>query len=1506
FELFVTLSLGGAVLLAADALELASAPWAAGRVTLVNTVPSALSALLGRGAVPDGVEVVALAGEPLPAELVRRAYGAGAGAVYNLYGPTEDTTYSTWAPVGRDEGLPPAIGLPVGGTSAYVVDGAGHAAAWGARGELLLSGAGLARGYLNRPALTAERFIPDPAGADTPGARAYRTGDVCRVRAGGELEYLGRGDQQVKVRGYRIELGEIEAALRGHEAVAGAAVKAWGEGAERRLAAYVTPREGGVAPTAEGLKAGLRERLPEYMVPAAFVFLEKLPLTPNGKVNRRALLEPEWGAAGNAGAVAVGAGVWRTPVEELIAGVWSEVLGVEGVRPGADFFGLGGHSLLATRVVSRLRAATGVEVELRRLFESPTVEGLAAYVEEALRAGGGSALPPIGRAARGGEAAPLSFAQQRLWFLEQFDPEGAAYNLHTALRLRGGLNVAALRQGFDEIIRRHETLRTSFGELNGEPSQRIAAAARLPLSLVDLRGLPAHDAARAVEALAFAETRRRFDLRRAPLLRATLLRLGEAEHVLLLTMHHIVSDGWSIGVIIRELSALYAAYAAGTPSPLAELVVQYADYAVWQRGWLEGETLERQLSFWRERLTGAPPALELPTDRPRPPVQTHRGENVAHGLDAALVRSLKELSRREGATLFMTLLAGFKAVLSRQADQEDVVIGTPAAGRTRAETEGLVGFFVNTLVLRTRVEREGSFRELVRRVRETTLGAYAHQDVPFERLLEALQPPRDLSRTPLFQVFFNMLNFSHASLELPGVSLETLPVSSGRANFDLTLYLEEKDGGLGLELAYDADVFGRARMNELLAQFEQLLRGAAADPDERLDRLSLLTPSSASLLPDPTEPLSDAWHGGVHALFARRAQADPRRTAVVESAGAWGYAELNARANRVAHCLLAGGVGRGDVVAVYAHRGAALVGAVLGVLKAGAAFLILDPAYPPGRLAEYLRIARPRGVVELEEAGELPAALGEFFAEPGCRLSLPAFADAEAWGGLGRFSDEDPAVEVGPDDLAYVSFTSGSTGKPKGILGRHGPLSHFLPWQREFFGLLESDRYSMLSGLSHDPLHRDMFTPLALGATVCVPDPEKIGVAGWLAGWMARERVTIAHLTPAMAQLLTQGAAGADDEGSTKTPLRYAFTVGDVLTKNDVARLRRIAPAVTCVNFYGSTESQRAVGYYVVPDDDAAEGRTKEIIPLGRGMRDVQLLVLNSAGRMCGVGEAGEIYIRSPHLAAGYLGDEELTRAKFVANPFTGAPSDRLYRTGDQGSYTAAGDVEFLGRNDQQVKVRGFRIELGEIEAVLASHPRVQEAVVVARADARVGKRLDAYVVPRPRQTAGADELRAFLKAKLPEYMVPAAFIQLGALPVTPNGKVDRRALPEPDASALALAREYVAPRDATEGKLAEIWASVLGVERVGVDDNFFDLGGHSLLAAQINTRLRDAFGVEVPLRSLFQSPTVARLAESVAAARRRQEEEEELRLLQLVEQFSDEEVSHELLKRAGLESPGP
>jgi len=802
------------------------------------------------------------------------------------------------------------------------------------------------------------------------------------------------------------------------------------------------------------------------------------------------------------------------------------------------------------------------------------------------------------------------------------------------------------------------------------------------------------------------------------------------------------------------------------------------------------------------------------------------------------------------------------------------------------------------------------------RVRETTLGAFTHQEVPFEKLIEELQPERDLSRTPLFQVFFNMHNFSDQRIELPGLELQPLKPSSLTSNFDLTLYVQERAEEIHLQLVYDTALFFPARMAELLNQLHQLLSQAVLDPDESVGRYSLVTLESRAILPNPSEILSDRWEGAVHTLFAAQAARAPERLAVTDGCDVWTYAELHERSNQLAHYLREQGIENEDVVAIYAHRDASLVWAVLGVLKAGAAFLILDPAYPTPRLIDYLEMSKPRALIRLAAAGELPASLDEFVTASAvrCRLELPTRSDAATSGFLSGYSTAPPVVVVSPDDLAYISFTSGSTGRPKGIMGRHGPLSHFLPWQKETFGLVESDRYSMLSGLAHDPLHRDIFTPLSFGAAIVVPDPEKIGMAGWLAAWMKQERINVAHLTPAMVQLLVQTAPGADSSALEVPTLRYAFTVGDVLTRLDVHRLRQLAPHITCVNYYGSTETQRAVGYYVIPRNetpDASAQRAdlascaKEIIPLGRGMKDVQLLVLNGAQQQAGISETGEIYIRSPHLARGYIDDDALSSARFIPNPFTNVAGDRLYRTGDLGVYLPDGNVEFRGRNDLQVKIRGFRIELGEIEAALARHPSVQNTVVVAREVASGDRRLVAYVVPHPERAVKADELRLFLKNLLPDYMIPTTFVPLAALPVTPNGKIDRSALPAPASDDGARSGEFVAPRNAVEEALAGMWAEVLSLPRVGVHDNYFELGGHSLLATQINSRVRDAFQVELPLRRLFEMPTVAELAAAVILAQLEQEEETR-QLLRMIEQLSDQEVTAELVRRQGEEAPHP
>jgi amino acid adenylation domain-containing protein/non-ribosomal peptide synthase protein (TIGR01720 family) len=1455
FEIWGALLNGGSLAVIEREVTLSPADFAA---ALRERQVSALfltTALFNRIAADEpqafaGLRHLLFGGEAVDPQSVRRVLETGApGRLLHVYGPTETTTYASWQHVrGVEAGAATVpIGGPLGNTTLYVLDAGGEPLPAGVPGELYIGGLGVARGYLGQAAMTAERFVPDAFGAS--GARLYRTGDRVRWTAAGEIEYLGRMDAQVKIRGFRIEPGEVEAVLSGLAEVGEAFVMVREDApGQKRLAAYLVPAEGAELSTGD-LRTRLAARLPDYMVPSAFVVLERLPLNANGKVDRRALPAPEQGA--EAGYVAP-----RTPTEELLAGIWAAVLRLERVGAEDGFFELGGHSLLATQVVSRARQVFGVEVPLRALFEAPTVAGLAVRIEALRGDGSGPAAPPMERVSRA-EALPLSFAQQRLWVVDRLEPGSAAYNMPSALRLRGPLHAPALRAGIAELVRRHEALRTTFAERGGAPVQVVHPPAPLPLPLIDLAGLPDGSREPRAERLAALEARRPFDLARGPLLRATLVRLDDEDHVLLLTLHHVVSDGWSMGVLVREVFALYDAFSRGAPSPLPELPVQYADFAVWQRRWLSGETLERQLAWWSERLAGAPPLLELPTDRPRPALPRHRGAACSLHVDAALAGELRALGRREGATLFMTLLAGFAVVLGRWAGQEDVVVGTPIAGRTRRETEGLIGFFLNTLALRTDLSGDPGFRELLGRVREATLGAYAHQDLPFERILEELQPARSLSHSPLFQVMLNLLNLQEEGRsELQGLALEGFGEREPMSKFDMTLYVGEGEEGIRLNLVYDADLFEAARMAELLAQLQALLAQAAADPDRALASYTLRTPAALAVLPDPAIPLAGAWHGPVHALFAAQARRAPERTALRGAGETWTYAELEARSSQLAHWLLARGLARGEAVAVYADRGAALVWAMLGVLGAGGAFVVLDPAYPPARLARQLAAARPRVLLRAESAGALPAEVEAWLAGAGAAvLELPSLAAARRTDFLGEMAATAPEVDVGPEDVAYVAFTSGTTGEPKGIVGTHRPLSHFVAWQRETFGLGEDDRFALLSGLAHDPLLRDVFTPLSLGAALCIPDAREMGTPGYLARWLAEEAVGVVHLTPAMGQLLREGGGGG------LPALRHAFWGGDKVRARDVAALRERAPAAESVVFYGATETPQAVSYFPVP----RPWRGPEVLPVGRGIAAAQLLVLRPGGGLAGVGEVGEICVRTPHLARGYLHDEAGTRERFVASPFSGAPGDRMYRTGDLGRYRPDGAVQILGRADAQVKVRGFRVEPGEVEAALREHPGVREAVVVPWAEAGREARLVGYVVAEEGEGMSAEELREHARGRLPEYMVPGAFVVLDALPLTPNGKVDRRALPAPEAAQEA---EYEAPRTATEEVLSGMWAEVLRRDRVGATDGFFALGGHSLLAMRLVSRLREAFGVEVPLRALFEAPTVRELAARVEALR--------------------------------------
>ena len=834
-------------------------------------------------------------------------------------------------------------------------------------------------------------------------------------------------------------------------------------------------------------------------------------------------------------------------------------------------------------------------------------------------------------------------------------------------------------------------------------------------------------------------------------------------------------------------------------------------------------------------------------------------------------------------------------------------MGTPIAGRTRTEIEGLIGVFVNTLVLRTDLSGNPTFRELLERVREVSLGAYAHQDLPFEKLVDELQPARSLSHTPLFQVFFNMLNLQDNRIGLPGLAGEILSAHEVESKFDVTLYVRERDQTIHFDLVYNADLFGQARMVEMLAQLNQLLVHIVENPEQRITQMSLVTPSAVALLPNPAQALGADWMGAVHTQFSQQAQRVPTRPAVVDSSEVWSYAELEARSNQLAHYLSASGIQPQDVVAIYGHRSASFVWALLGVLKAGAAFMILDPAYPASRLIEYLRLARPRGWIKIGAAGPLPEALEEVVATLSwrCRMELPHRTAAEAHGLLQGFSTDDPGVMVGPDDLAYIVFTSGSTGKPKGILGGHRPISHFLDWYSRTFGLNESDRFSLLSGLSHDPLLRDLFTPLWLGGTLCIPDPEHLWDPEQLRRWIQQQELSIVHLTPALAQLLASGPAitvAVTAEENVLCSLRYACFGGDVLTMHDVSKFQALAPYATCVNFYGATETPQAMGYFMIPkaeDEGPSHAPTRdelrERVPVGRGIADVQLLVLNDARQLTGIGEVGEIYVRTPYLTKGYIDDEVLTQERFMANPLTANPGDRLYKTGDLARYLPDGHVEFLGRSDDQVKLRGFRVELGEIAAVLDGHPAVREAVVLAREDISGEMQLLAYVVATQPPGPSSSDLHRFMQAKLPDYMVPSVFVWLDALPLTPNGKVDRRALPAPEGLRPELEAVYVAPRTEVEHSIAAVWREVLGIDQVGIHDNFFHVGGHSLKALQVIARLRRAFQVELSVRAIFETPTVAGLAEAIDHTRVGEEDDDLARMLEEVEALSEDEVKNRL-----------
>ncbi len=1299
-ELFGPLSAGGKVVLAEDPLALPSLPTRS-EVTLVSTVPSAMEALLDTGQLPPSVETVILGGEALPLPLARRVYETGTvRRLYNFYGPTETTVYSTWALVPPHGTAVPSIGRPIDNTQVYVLDAAMHPAPVGVPGELFIGGDGVARGYLHRPELTAQKFMPDPF-SSIPGAKLYRTGDRVRWLSNGELDFLGRTDHQIKLRGFRIEPAEVEAVLRRHPAVRQAVVVARESSAgEKRLVAYVEADRN----SSLGLKESnrwLSERLPAHMVPSTFVMLDCLPLTPNGKIDRKALPAPESDVPPPALDEPP-----RTPVEEVVASVWADLLHVARVGIHANFFDLGGHSLLATRVVSRLQDAFRIDLPLRALFETPTVAELAERVEATLHEGTRPALEPVLPTSREGPL-PLSFAQQRLWFLDQWRVGGPVYNVPAAVRLRGSLHKEALEQAVQTIVRRHEVLRTTFRSEHGQPSQVVSSETQLPLHATDLSDLPAEACEAELQRLMAEEARQPFDLARGPLLRVSLFHLSGTEHVLLLTMHHIVSDGWSLVVFLEELAALYGAFLENRPVPLPKLPVQYADFAVWQRDRLSGETLDRLLTYWNERLEGVA-CLALPTDRPRPAALSYRGSTVRFELPAEVVEAARGLSSREGCTLFMVLLAAFETLMHRHSGQDDFCVGTPMAGRGRPEIEGLIGFFANTLVLRADASGAPTFRELLARVGDCCLGAYAHQDLPFERLVEELRPERDPSRSPLFQVMFSLDHEHHRHVHLAGLEFSAIRVDTGTAKFDLNLSLSVGPQAVEGYLEYSTDLFEAATARRVVGHYRTLLEAACADPDQPVSRLPLLTAAEREELTrwNDTHVAFPEEHL-LHRLIETQARRTPHAEALRFEERTLSYAELDCRATLLAHRLRALGVGPDVAVGVCMERSLELVVALLGVLKAGGAYVPLDPDYPAERLTFMLHdSAAPVLLTQSALAERLPV-----HDTPVLCLDAGWGADEEA-----VTSEPDIAPALTPEHLAYVIYTSGSTGQPKGAANTHRGICNRLLWMQQAYRLTPDDTVLQKTPFSFDVSVWEFFWPLLAGARLVLARPGGHKDPTYLAELIEREHVSICHFVPSMLQAFLQ-EPGLED---TCLSLRDVMCSGEALPYELQERFFSRLPA-RLHNLYGPTEAAVDVTAWECRRDDP-----RRLVPIGRPISNVRLHVLDPHLQEVPVGVPGELYIGGVALARGYHGRPELTAARFINHALLG----RLYRTGDVGRRLADGTLDYLGRTDDQVKLRGFRIELGEVEAALRAHPAVGEAVVVARDDGPDDRRLVAYVVP--------------------------------------------------------------------------------------------------------------------------------------------------------------------------------
>ncbi len=1449
-QLLLPLSQGASVIIASaderkDPIALLRTIKSAG-VTVMDAVPSfwrncttILSDLPEserRPLLDNGLRLMLSASEPLISNVPRtwmNDFNHTARHVH-MFGQTETagivSLYHVPRTIEPDTYVP--VGRPIANTDIYVLDETGQPCALGEPGEVYIGGAGVGRGYLNRPELSAEKFV------ERDGRRLYRTGDWARISAQGRIEFAGRQDQQVKLRGFRVELGEVEAALSQHSSVRECVVVARaGNGqdpGEKKLVAYFVPR--GESTSAADLRGFLSARLPEYSVPSAFVAMDALPLSANGKVDRLRLPEPEASRA-NLSTEFIAP---ETDHEKRLAKIWSEVLRVEDIGCEDNFFELGGHSLLAAQIVARIRAEFRFEAPISMLFECPTIRTLAVRMTN-----GGDLVPARSiKPAKHDGIAPLSFNQQQFWLLDQAVPDPAAYNVQTALEITGPLDVERLQRTLDTIVTRHAILRTKIVMRDGSPAQVISDETQVQVRASDLSHLSPEQAEFESRRMFGEEAAAAFNLSTGPLFRTCLLKFGKNRHVLIFTLHHIVCDGWSINVLLRELTHLYLDRAQQKSAAVPELPIQYADFAVWQREWLRDETIERQLNYWRRQLANAPAALDLPVDYPRPAMRSSAGARVSTMLSPEVTEALKQISRQNNATVFITLLAMFQTLLFRYSGQDDVVVGTPVAGRTMVETEDLIGAFVNTLVLRSDLSGNPAFRDVIARVRETVLAAFCHQDVPFEKLVEELNPERKANRSPLFQVMFSFQNMPSPELAANGTGFTPLTTESAVAKFDLSFDVAQSSDGLSIAFEYACDLYEQTTIERTLAHFQNLLAAILKNPEQPIAELPLTDDEERHRLMVSwnEERIQVPESASLHQLFEAHAAKTPEAIAAEFRGEQVTYRQLNERANQLANYLQKQGVGRESLVGICVERSLAMLVAIYGVLKAGGGYVPLDPNYPRDRIAFMIDDADMPVIVTQENlAGELPVA-------------AKILCIDRDWQLITKQSTAPPQIQPAPDNVALVIYTSGSTGNPKGVMIEHRSLANYATSAAHVYGMTAADRTLQFGSLSFDMSAEEIFVTLSSGGTLVLRTDEMISSGRDFFAYCEANNVSVLDLPTAYWHELTDALA---DEGlSLPESIRIVIIGGEKAAADRVARWHQHTEnRVRLVNSYGPTEITIAATFCdLKPSAAIAAG----VVPIGRPLPNTSLFVLDQSLRLAPTGVPGELYVGGPGVARGYLNRSDLTLERFIPNPLCDDASQRLYKTGDIVRYRADGELEFLGRIDSQVKIRGFRVELEEIERALRGFEGVTDCVVVLREDH--DKRLIAYIVAGKTPPRISD-LRNYLKAKLPGYMVPAGFEMIEVLPLMPNGKIDRRALPDPKSEG-ETDETFVSPATPIQELLASAWRDVLRIERIGIHDNFFDLGGHSLLAAKVVSLVRNDLDVPITMVDVFQAPTIATLSD--------------------------------------------